>query len=222
MYFHLMEMLENEPGEPAIWEQVLRLSQQAEAVEGGMEKWYGVVADEILAEEGIAIDEPTRARLLREVHRSWTQAASQQLKRAEGDFTPDPQATRFPEWEPTASPKVAIEGPTLTSLFERWKKDHLSNGKAPATVDDFAQKKHASVACLPFSVLRFLNITVDPFSWGGSVPACAKLCSALPMNGGNRMQWFSGMAQSDPERILLNTCRSAVTTLGMGCYSSKG
>nr|WP_254428542.1 tyrosine-type recombinase/integrase [Ruegeria atlantica] len=55
---------------------------------------------------------------------------------------------RFPEWEPSASPKVATEGPTLTSLFERWKKDHLSNGKAAATVDDFAQKKDALIAYL--------------------------------------------------------------------------
>ncbi|WP_171130683.1 MULTISPECIES: site-specific integrase [unclassified Ruegeria] len=148
VYFRLMEMLENEPGEPAIWKQVLRLSQEAEAAEGGMEKWYGVFADEILAEEGIAIDQPTRVRLLREVHKSWTQAARQQLKRAEGDFSPDPQAMRFPEWETTTSPKVTTEGPSLTSLFERWKKDHLSNGKAVATINDFAQKKDALVEYL--------------------------------------------------------------------------
>ncbi|WP_160116520.1 DUF6538 domain-containing protein [Ruegeria sp. AU67] len=75
VYFRLMEVLENEPGEPEIWHRVLELSQQAEAAEGGLEKWYGDATDEILAEEGIAVDEPTRARLLREVHRSWTQAA---------------------------------------------------------------------------------------------------------------------------------------------------
>ncbi len=148
VYFRTMEMLENEPGEPAIWNRVLHLSKQAEATEDGMEKWYGEGVDEILAEEGIAVDKPTRARLLSEVHRSWTQAASQQLKRAEGDFTPDPLALRFPDWEPVNAPKVTSEGPTLSSLFERWKKDHLSNGKAPATVDDFAQKKDALVEYL--------------------------------------------------------------------------
>lgn len=45
-------------------------------------------------------------------------------------------------------PNRALDGPTLTSLFERWKKDHLSNGKAPATLDDFAQKKDALVTYL--------------------------------------------------------------------------
>lgn len=148
VYFRTIEMLENEPGEPAIWNRVLHLSKQAEATEDGMEKWYGEGIDEILADEGIAVVKPTRARLPREVHRSWTQAASQQLKRAEGDFTPGPLALRFPDWEPVNAPKVTSEGPTLSSLFERWEKDHLSNGKAPATVDDFAQKKDALVEYL--------------------------------------------------------------------------
>lgn len=52
VYFRLLEILENEQGEPEIWNRVLHLSQQAEATEGGMEKWYGKVTDEILAEEG--------------------------------------------------------------------------------------------------------------------------------------------------------------------------
>nr|WP_254443476.1 tyrosine-type recombinase/integrase [Ruegeria atlantica] len=52
---------------------------------------------------------------------------------------------RFPEWEPIDALKATTGGPTLTSLFDRWKKDHLSNEKAPATVGDFAQKKDALV-----------------------------------------------------------------------------
>lgn len=148
VYFRLMETLELEPGEPEIWQRLLSLSEQAEAVEDGLEKWYGEAANEVLAEEGIAIDTASRTRLLREIHKAWTQAANQQMKRAEGDFTPDQQANRFPKWEPTGAPQNANQGPTLTSLFERWKKDHLSNGKAPATVNDFAQKKDALVAYL--------------------------------------------------------------------------
>lgn len=98
VYFRLMEMLELEPGEPEVWQRVLTLSQQAEAAEGGFEKWYGEATNEVLKEEGIAVDEASRARLLREIHKAWTQAASQQLKRSEGDFAPDPQANRFPQW----------------------------------------------------------------------------------------------------------------------------
>ncbi len=43
VYFRLMEMLDSEPGEPEIWNRVLHLSQQAEATEGAINKWYGDV-----------------------------------------------------------------------------------------------------------------------------------------------------------------------------------
>lgn len=101
--------------------------------------------DAILDEEGIAIDATTRTRMLQEVHKAWTQAAEQQLKRAEGDFSPDPQAARLPSPAASQPSQRSGSGPALSAIFDGWKKDHLSNGKSPRTVDDFAQKKDALV-----------------------------------------------------------------------------
>lgn len=140
IYARMMEMLSDEPGPPAVWEQVGRLNSQAASSPERLERWYGETVDGLLIEEGIATDDSSRMRLLAEVQKAWEQFAEQQAKRAGGDFSPDPQADRFPSWE--ASPAQTQE-PTLTDIFERWKKDHLSSGKAPATDMDFEHKKDA-------------------------------------------------------------------------------
>ena len=51
-----MEIHEVEPGETELWDHVLRLSEQAQAAQDGMERWYGQTVDELLFEEGISID----------------------------------------------------------------------------------------------------------------------------------------------------------------------
>lgn len=141
VYHRLMDSLHDEPGEPGIWQQVLRIGGEAEAASNGLERWYGSTVDELLDEEGIAIDTNSRARLLLEVHKSWKQAAEQQLKRSSGDFSPDPDANRFPAAAAKPSANAGTRSTTLTDIFDRWEKDHLSNGKSPRTVTDFAQKK---------------------------------------------------------------------------------
>ncbi|RBI72707.1 integrase [Roseovarius sp. TE539] len=143
VYQRLMVTLENEPGESSIWEHVARLNEQATGDEGAVERWYGPTVDEILLEEGIAIDQATRKRLIIEAHRAWEQATEQLHKRSQGDFSPDPNANRFPEWAPEKKPSKTASGPTLSDLFDRWKKDHLTNGKPENTVRDFAQKLEA-------------------------------------------------------------------------------
>lgn len=144
-YYEWMDLLEDEPGEPEIWQHVLRLGNQAATVSNGLETWYGTVVDKMLDDAGIEIDAHTRRRMLEQVHKAYTQAAEQQLKRAYGDFSPDPKADRFPK--PKAQ-NATDAGPTLTTIFKRWEKDHISNGKSPRTVNDFAQKMDALISYL--------------------------------------------------------------------------
>jgi integrase len=142
LYRDYMAMLELEPGEPTIWQQVLALLERAAATPDGKEKWYGAEADRLLLERGIVTDEISRKRLLDELYRSMKQWAEQQLKRAEGDYSPDPKANRFPalQGNPKAAPKVDPADPTIRSLFKLWERDHLANGKSSRTVGDFRQK----------------------------------------------------------------------------------
>ncbi|WP_294608307.1 DUF6538 domain-containing protein [uncultured Roseovarius sp.] len=140
VYQRLMATLDEEPGEPSIWEHVVRLNKQAASDERALEQWYGETVDELLFEEGIATDQTSRKRMITEIQRAWEQATEQLHKRSRGDFSPDPNANRFPEWASEKKPSKSASGPTLSDLFDRWKKDHLANGKTENTVKDFAQK----------------------------------------------------------------------------------
>jgi integrase len=150
LYRDYMAMLELEPGEPSVWSNVLALLDKAAATSEGLEKWYGSEADRMLLEQGIVTDEASRGRLLAELHRSVKQWAQQQAKRAEGDYSPDPMADRFPvlSSSPAVSPKGEPEGTTIRSLFKLWERDHLADGKSPRTVGDFRQKIEALISFL--------------------------------------------------------------------------
>lgn len=141
-YRSFMATLELEPGEARIWVEVQKLLDRVAAAPNGLEKWYGKDADTLLAEEGIVTDEYSRTRLLQELDRALRQVAEQQLKRAEGDYTPDPRAGRFPALAKASAvpPKAAPEGLTIRALFALWERDHLAEGKALKTVGDFRQK----------------------------------------------------------------------------------
>lgn len=99
-----------------------------------MRTWYGTEADNLLLERGIVTDDHSRHRLLQELDRALRQAAEQQLKRANGDYSPDPKASRFPTVKATAvAPERASKGRTelltVTALFKLWERDHLAEGK---------------------------------------------------------------------------------------------
>jgi hypothetical protein len=141
-YRLLNAMLEEEPGEPGIWREVLRLEEQAFASPESKERWYGEEADRLLREAGLATDEVSRARLIEELHKARQQWAAFQKRRAEGDYRPDPDAGRFPEMPrvPVLTVRHAGETVTLSDLFDLWKADHLREGGPEKTVRDFRQK----------------------------------------------------------------------------------
>jgi integrase len=150
LYQDLMTMMEPEPGEPTIWTAVLQLLDRVAAAPNGLSKWYGPDADRLLLEQGLVTDSASRDRLLKELDRALRQAAEQQLKRAEGDYSPDPKANRFPALTGTAavSTPESRDGPTIRSLFKLWERDHLAEGKSAKTVGDFRQKTENLIAYL--------------------------------------------------------------------------
>ncbi len=141
-YRSFMASLEVEPGEPSVWIALRNLLDRVAAAPNGLEKWYGSEADRLLLEENIVTDDHSRNRLLQELDRALRQAGEQQLKRAEGDYSPDPKAGRFPALTTVSAvpKKVAPEGLTIRALFALWERDHLANGNSARTVGDFRQK----------------------------------------------------------------------------------
>jgi hypothetical protein len=102
-----------------VWSVVEELRERLSARPDALERWYGPDADRLLASAGLRADAESRRLLLEELHR---QAAALNLRRAAGDFSPDPHAGRFP---PPPSPPLA-----LSHLLDLWEKDHAARGGA--------------------------------------------------------------------------------------------
>lgn len=148
-YREVVQMLEEEPGEAAIWEAhrglLVRLDESPEA----RHQWYGPTADKLLSAHGINADQTSRTRLIEELHAVSKQYGDVNLRRAKGDFRPDPDADRFASLPHKASEKQSAAKPdavlSITNLFEFWKRDHLAAGKSPRTVNDFAHKARSLI-----------------------------------------------------------------------------
>lgn len=136
VYRKIVEKFDEEPGSPQTWRDITALAERV-ATTGNLEQWYGPSVDELLLSEDTVADEESRQRLIRQVHHTLLLAAEQQYKKAEGDYSPDPNANRFPPLKPREAKAKAV---TLTDLFKLWKRDHLADNGALGTPADFLQK----------------------------------------------------------------------------------
>lgn len=141
LYRDHMAAMELEPGESQVWSETLSLLHRVAVSPERLAEWYGPTVDNLLLERGLVTDEISRQRLIQEADRTYRQVAEEQLKRSQGDFSPDPRANRFPLLETTeGAPIQQTEGPTIRGIFKLWERDHIAEGKAAKTVGDFRQK----------------------------------------------------------------------------------
>ncbi|MCI2395087.1 DUF6538 domain-containing protein [Aliiroseovarius sediminis] len=156
-YRDYMTMLEVEPGEAEVWHEIQRLNAQLDASVGNapckLSKWYAPTVDELLLQHTLVVDEQSRERLLTQIHQTMRLASEQQLKHAQGDYSPDPNLDRFPdasvllqdaEQAPIARPAPKslseqndAESVSIWKPFKLWEKDHLADGKSLTTVGDY-------------------------------------------------------------------------------------
>jgi integrase len=149
IYRDWMALRDMEPGEPGVWTETLKLLDRVVADPTGPQHWYGATVDNLLLERGIVTDDASRQRLIQEADRAFRQVVEQQLKRSEGDYSPDPKGDRFPPvTDPAVAPKGEPERLTLRALFKLWERDHLAEGKSPRTVGDFRQKVESLIEYL--------------------------------------------------------------------------
>ncbi|MCA0320276.1 MAG: site-specific integrase [Proteobacteria bacterium] len=89
-----------------------------DAVDATLERMFGRMADAFLSREGLILTEESRAVLLLEVARAMQEQAEQAAREAGGDYRPDVNALRFPEWTaPTKDTPTTTGGVTYASLF---------------------------------------------------------------------------------------------------------
>jgi integrase len=112
----------------------LRIASRDELRAGSMEARFGSIADATLAKRRLLIDDESRARLLKELLSASRQAAITLMKRAEGDYSTDLNASRFPEWEDGTASAHDV---SLSSLFESWARERQP---ARSTLDQW--RKH--------------------------------------------------------------------------------
>lgn len=84
----------------------------------------------------VVIESDTRRRLAMEAGKAVVQGAEVLERMAEGDYRPDPKATRFPDWQPPKVARMLSEGAVTSfdELFDRWRK---AGDKAPSTVGNW-------------------------------------------------------------------------------------
>ena len=115
-----------------------------------LEIWYGRTADTILLAHGIRVDLGTRHTLLRQIHSTDIQSLELIKRNAEGNFSPDPMADRFPEWVPEKTVVALPVEASLSHLFDLWEKDHKADNGATRTASDFAHKVRSLIAFLKY------------------------------------------------------------------------
>jgi len=139
-YSSLVAIVDDEPGEPSMWKLMLDKFDNDRMSDQAIKEWFGPEADRLLLEQGLSTDEYSYTRLCTALHDVWLQWSEFQLKRSQGDYSPDPKAERFPKFgQQNVTPKTK-ERLSITSLFELWERDHLANKKPQKTADDFRQK----------------------------------------------------------------------------------
>jgi integrase len=151
MYRELVNHMTEEPGEPGIWDTVLQHIARLREL-GREAEWFGPAADKLLQEKGISTDEYSRERLIAELVKADHQAAEYLKLKAEGDYRPDPNADRFPEWQPTKPSGTPAAPPagrwTLTGLVEDWWKESKAAGLKIPTYESYSKTMAKFVAFL--------------------------------------------------------------------------
>lgn len=132
-------LFEDDPAEPSVWKQIDRL--HAEAMEGGeaaRERWFGGTVDQILANHQLVVDNESRTALIEAAGKAVIEASARLGRNAEGDYSPDPAAERFPRLELKMAPKPLPQGSqAITGLAEGWWREAKAAGNAVSTYEAY-------------------------------------------------------------------------------------
>lgn len=104
-----------------------------------LQRYVGPFMEPILLREGAVADDQSRLVLLQAFATALIDAAKKLKRNAEGDYTTDPAANRFPECEgikPAAPTSPSSTSLTFDSLLDRWEKE---SPKAPSSLVAFRQ-----------------------------------------------------------------------------------
>jgi integrase len=99
-----------------------------------LEDRFGLLADWVLIRHRIHLNPNDRRRFLQLVGTASLDAGWQLRRNAEGDYTPDVRALRFPSIETVAALKPKL---TITGLFDLWWQEAKATGRSKKTHDTY-------------------------------------------------------------------------------------
>lgn len=158
VYSRFTEALEEDPGDPSIWRRVLDANDSAFKGRFGkaqlyagaevqqrrsLEERFGPFVDLALSWKGLSVDDDSRRKVLLHVGQAMDSAAKKALRNAEGDYRPDENAARYPEWKepsaatpppalPLGAAKVSLKG-----LVEDWWREAKAGNKSVSTYESY-------------------------------------------------------------------------------------
>jgi hypothetical protein len=130
--YRMFKAAEDDPGDAARWSKAMEVSNRVLAGqtlfidrEYGMEQRFGPFVDLVLAKHILTIDDDSRRRLLEQTAVAMQEVASLLIRRAGGDYGPDPVEQRLPPVELTRPPmakqiaaaSIGDDPSTLTGLL---------------------------------------------------------------------------------------------------------
>ncbi|ANN61412.1 hypothetical protein A9174_12685 [Mesorhizobium loti NZP2037] len=159
LYARLVDMMDSEPGEEGIWKAVLQLNKGKE--EGGeLDRWFGPTVDELFVEQGVNTDSLCRTRVVHAAYKAIQLAAETNLRKAEGDYSPDETRKRFPGWEAERSEAKSEPRPAGDmGLFALLDHKFATQSRKAKTKDDYARDLAKFVASSGHSDAR--DVTKD-------------------------------------------------------------
>ncbi len=146
------QVLEDDPGEAALWQGVLRDNKDARAGSFGlqltigdearkreaMEYRFGKLADHYLAKRGVLTDAEGRWKFIDALAGALDDAAEKLARNSEADYRPDPAADKYPSWTPPQVMKQEAQVLTLTRILEGWWREAQATGRKPSTYESYA------------------------------------------------------------------------------------
>src|SRR5690606_3644923 len=136
------------------------------------EKVLGLLVDRLLLAKGIQhVDESSRAILLSAFWKALKDAFENRKRNVEGDYSPDPRAGRFPEWEFSDRKKISQNTPgiSLMGLVEEWWSEAKATGRKPSTYESYRNTMAKLVTVLehddpnrvaPEDIVRFKDFRI--------------------------------------------------------------
>jgi len=189
VYRTMVKGHEDDPGSSSMWQGFIAFQSRVLNPDR-VKDWLGPIVDAVLLREGIRTDEASRERLIEEVRKASNQAAEQLKRNAEGDYRPDPNAARFPDWTPP-SPEAQswqqsqrdYNNIAISELLAGWWREAKAVGRSVSTYQSYSTTIEKLVKFLghddarkvtPGDVVRFKDYRLSEVNPKSGKPASPK------------------------------------------------